>query len=206
MDLDFSKLNELLNMNISEDKEKEPSKTPPKTPLKQNGYKSTLLDKNALQGQIEGVKGVSILQKKADDNKAERERARNIYREYQNHIKVSSQLQTEIVKGVQHGDDIYSLFLKAIHVISLMTSNKAFYSQIQSDIKAIYGAGLLEHKLLEIEITEVQERLERLNDAKQRNTESDDSLKRIDNAIKAHEERINLLKSMIEKGGESLTA
>ena len=87
-----------------------------------------------------------------------------------------------------------------------MTSNKVFYSQIQNDLRAIYGAGLLEPKLLEKELEEVQERLERLREAKQRNTEPADSLKKIDNAIKAHEERATILKDMIDKGGESLTA
>ena len=93
-----------------------------------------------------------------------------------------------------------------IRAISLMTSNKVFYNRTQNDLRAIYGAGLLEPKLLEMELEEVQERLERLKEARKRNTEPADSLKRIDNAIKAHEKRITILKDMIDKGGESLTA
>lgn len=206
MELDFSKLDKLSFLDFVEVEEKEPSKMPSETILEQEEYKAPLIDKNALQGQLDSLQGIPILQRKADANEAEKERAREVYREYQNNIKLSSQLQTEILKGVKQGEDIYSLFLKAVQAISLMTSNKVFYSQTQNDLRAIYGAGLLEPKLLEMELEEVQERLERLREARKRNTEPADSLKRIDNAIKAHEKRITILKDMIDKGGESLTA
>lgn len=89
-----------------------------------------------------------------------------------------------------------------------MTSNTAFYSQLEDDIKAIYGAGLLEPKPLELELEEVQGRLERLIEASKRGTETADSLQRIERAIQAHKQRATELKGMIEKaqGGESLTA
>ena len=46
--------------------------------------------------------------------------------------------------------DIYSLFLKAVKAISLMTSNTVFYSQLEGDIRAIYGHGLLDPLPLQI--------------------------------------------------------
>ena len=202
MELDFSKLNNLAFMDFTElPPEKQPSKTPLEPFLGAEEYKTPPKEENALEG-------IPILQRQADANKADRERALAVYREYQSNIKVSSQLQTDILKGAKRGEDIYSLFLKAVQAISLMTSNTVFYSQLNDDIRAIYGAGLLEPKPLELELEEVQGRLERLIEASKRGTETADSLQRIERAIQAHKQRATELKGMIEKaqGGESLTA
>lgn len=207
MELDFTKLNSLAFAGFTEiPPEKQPSKTPSEPFLEDGRYKTPPEEENALQGQIEGLQGISNLQREADSIKEERERAKAVYREYQKNIKTSGQLQTALLKGARQGEDIYSLFLKAVKAISLMTSNKAFYSQIEDDIKTIYGAGLLELKPLELELEEVEGRLQRLREAHQRETEPADSLQRIASAIKAHEQRATQLKGMLAQGGESLTA
>ena len=97
------------------------------------------------------------------------------------------------------GEDIYSLFLKAVKAISLMTSNTVFYSQLEGDIKSIYGAGLLEPEPLKIEIQETQERLQRLQKALERDTEPADSKQRIERAIQAHKDRISQLQGLIKE-------
>ena len=97
------------------------------------------------------------------------------------------------------GEDIYSLFLKAEKAISLMTSNTVFYSQLEGDIKSIYGAGLLEPEPLKIEIQETQERLQRLQKALERDTEPADSKQRIERAIQAHKDRISQLQGLIKE-------
>lgn len=208
MELDFSKLNNLAFMDFKElPPEKQPSKTPLEPFLETEGYKTTPKEENALEGQINGLEGIPILQRQADANKADRERALAVYREYQSNTKVSSQLQTDILKGAKRGEDIYSLFLKAVQAISLMTSNTVFYNQLNDDIRAIYGAGLSEPQPLKLELEEVQTRLEKLREASKRETEPADSLQRIEKAIQAHEQRATQLREMIAKaqGGESLT-
>lgn len=209
MELDFTKLNSLAFLDFAETlPEKQPSKTPLETLLEPEVYKRPLEEENALQGLTGGLQGISILQREADTIKQERERAVAVYGEYQKNIKLSEQLQTDILKGAKRGEDIYSLFLKAVQAISLMTSNTVFYRQLNDDIRATYGAGLLEPKPLELELEEVQGRLQRLREARQRNTEPADSLQRIERAIQAHEDRARQLKALIAKtqSGESLTA
>lgn len=207
MELDFTKLNSLAFAGFTETPtEKQPSKTPLEPLLEDGQYKTPPEEENALQGQIEGLQGISTLQREADSIKEERERAKAVYKKYQQNIKTSGQLQTALLKGARQGEDIYSLFLKAVKAISLMTSNTAFCSQLEDDIKAIYGAGLLEPKPLELELEEVEGRLQRLREASQRGTEPADSLQRIASAIQAHEQRATQLKSMMAQGGESLTA
>lgn len=209
MELDFTKLNRLAFMGFTETPpEKQPSKTPLEPLLEDGQYKTPSEKENALQGLTEGLEGIPILQRQAHANKAEKERAFAVYEEYQKNRKLSGQLQTDILKGAKRGEDIHSLFLKAVQAISLMTSNTVFYSQLEGDIRAIYGAGLSELKPLERELEEVQTRLEKLREAKKRETEPADSLQRIERAIQAHEDRVRQLTALITKaqGGESLTA
>ena len=51
-----------------------------------------------------------------------------VYREYQENIRRSSELQNDIMKGLKAGDDLRALFLKACKAIALMTSNSLFYT------------------------------------------------------------------------------
>ncbi|NCA67980.1 MAG: hypothetical protein EOM87_07955 [Clostridia bacterium] len=158
---------------------------------------------NHSQGLKEGVEGIRKLQWEADRQNQEIERNLEVYGTYQNNIKVSGTLQAEILKGARNGESIYSLFLKAAKAISLMTSNSTFYSQLQADITAIYGAGLLEAIPLEMELTAVQERLQRLREAETREPQKAS----IQAAIKAHEQRAEQLQALLQRNErESPTA
>lgn len=144
---------------------------------------------------------LSVLQRKSDANKAEREDCRRICESYQNSIKISSQLQTEILKGLKTGEDIYSLFLKAAQAIGLMTGNEVFYRQAEADMRAVYGRGLQYRQPLQNELQSTQERLQRLLRAEQEE-QPPDSLERIRAAIKAHRVAIEQLEGMISESGE----
>jgi len=132
MELDFTRLNSLAFIA---------PKKPSETQKGEGEYKTPIEAKKPLETLTEGLEGINKLQREADRKKQDIDRSLAIYREYQQNIKTSSQLQTEILKGARAGEDIYSLFLKACKAISLMTSNTVFYSQIEGDIRAIYGQG-----------------------------------------------------------------
>ena len=87
MELDLTRLNSLAFMDFTGKKEapKKPSET-----------------------LTEGVEGINKLQREADRKKQDIDRSLAICREYQQNIKTSSQLQTEILKGARAGEDIYS--------------------------------------------------------------------------------------------------
>lgn len=132
------------------------------------------------------------------DTQREREdhrRSLEVYKTYQENIKTSSQLQTDILKGLKAGEDVYSLFLKAAKAIALMTSNSLFYSQAEADLIAIYGRGLQEKPPLQRELQEAQKRLQRLLEAEQRE-QPPDSKERIHRAIEAHRKTIAELETM----------
>ena len=189
MELNLDRLN---GLRFADFQEKQPSKTPTDELLGAEEYKTSAEQEHALKRQIEGL---GALQRKADQNKAEIDRNLEVYRTYQENIKRSEQLQTDILKGARAGEDIYSLFLKAVQAISCMTSNKTFYSQLEEDIKTIYGRGLQEPAPLKLELMDTQKRLDRLREAEQREPNID-SIKR---AITAHQNRIAELEKQIAK-------
>lgn len=153
-----------------------------------------------VQGQINGLEREQAKQLFLQATREQEDHRRNleVYRTYQENIKTSSTLQTQILKGLKAGEDVYSLFLKAAKAISLMTSNSVFYSQTEEDLKAIYGRGLQEKPPLQIELEEVQGRLQKLIEADKREKDGD-SKERIQRAIQAHKNKATELREMIEK-------
>lgn len=129
---------------------------------------------------------------------ADHRKTLDIIRAYQSNIKTSSKMQNEIMQGLSAGEGIYSLFLKAMKAISLMTDNELLYNQAKNDIIAIYGEGLLEKPPLEQELKATQERLERLQEAEKREASIDET-QRIKRAIEAHKRRAEQIQSLIEK-------
>lgn len=180
--------------------QKRPSKTPLETILEGGQYKTITEPKKPAEAPPEGLEGQQAkgLYLQAKREAAEKQRTLDIFREYQENIKRSGQLQTEILKGVKAGENVYNLFLKAVKAISLMTSNSLFYSQIEADTRAIYGAGLNYKPPLQHELQDTQERLQRLLEAEKRE-QPPDSRERIRAAIKAHRAAIERLEDMIAK-------
>lgn len=121
----------------------------------------------------------------------------DIYKKYQENTIKSSELQTAILKGLNAGEDITTLFLQAAKAISLMTNNEVFYSQAEESITAIYGAGLHKEAPLNIELSAVEERLFLLEEAALWNEGGE--LMRIQRAIEAHQNRVEKLRKLIEE-------
>lgn len=199
MELDLTRLNNLAFADFKREQEKKQAPESPTEPRKASGeYETIAGDKKPLETLVEGLQGIHKLQRQADAKKMDIDRSLAICKEYQQNIKTSSQLQTEILKGAKAGESVYSLLLKACKAISLMTSNSVFYSQLEGDIRAIYGQGLLDPLPLQIELQETQERLTRLREALNREIEPD-AKDRIQRAVKAHEAKIADLESLIQR-------
>ena len=199
MELDLTRLNNLAFADFKREQEKKQAPESPTEPRKASGeYETIAGDKKPLETLVEGLQGIHKLQRQADAKKMDIDRSLAICKEYQQNIKTSSQLQTEILKGAKAGESVYSLLLKACKAISLMTSNSVFYSQLEGDIRAIYGQGLLDPLPLQIELQETQERLTRLREALSREIEPD-AKDRIQRAVKAHEAKIADLESLIQR-------
>lgn len=185
--------------------EKQAPESPTEPLLRAGEYKTITEPQKPAERLTEGLEGQQAKKLYLDTQREreDRQRSLEVYRTYQENIKTSSQLQTEILKGLKAGEDVYSLFLKAAKAISLMTSNRLFYSQIEADTRAIYGEGLQEQAPLQCELAEVQKRLTRLKEAQAEELEHD-SRERIGRAIQAHEAKIAQLQGKIDRANNSI--
>ena len=180
-----------------------PEKQAPESPVEPflgAGEKTLTEPQKPVDGLTEGLEGQQAkkLYLDAQREREDHQRSLEAYRAYQENTKRSEQLQSEILKGIKAGEDVYSLFLKAAKAISLMTSNSVFYSQIEDDTRSIYGRGLNYKPPLQNELQDTQKRLQRLLEAEQREADTD-SRERIKRAVKAHREHIAELEAMIAR-------
>lgn len=185
--------------------EKQPSKTPSEPILDTGVYKTITEAKKPAKRLTEGLEREQTKTLIIDHRRAEEDHRRSleVYKAYQENIRTSGQLQTEILKGIRSGESVYNLFLKATKAISLMTSNSLFYTQIEADTRAIYGEGLQEQAPLQSELEEVQKRLTRLKESQAGELERD-SRERISRAIAAHEAKIAQLTEKIKWANNSI--
>ena len=210
MDLDFTWLTQITQETAKRDfesipTEKRPSKMPTDGILSEGEYKDTHAEEKPPESQETPVEGMGRLQRREAEKKADHERSARVYSEYQENIKRSGQLQTEILKGARAGEDPYSLLLKAVDAIARMTSNPLFYEQVRADLVAIHGEALLAPIPLAWELEAAQERLEKLQSALERETDPDDR-QRIQAAINAHRADIDRLRGLTDQTQQSKLA
>lgn len=196
MPLDFTKFN---NIALN------PSKTPRKQLFGAEEGKLLPNDINALirpkKEPLDDLDKVALA--KPEKEKKEYSNTIEVYKRYQNNIKLSKGLLSEILQGTKEGEDICNLFLKAVRYISYMTGDMLFYDQIKNDIKAVYGEALLEKMPLEWELEEVEKRLSMITNALKRPLDPD-VRQRIQKAREAHENKKARLEKYVDKELNSL--
>lgn len=177
MELDFSILDTLKTS---------PQNAPERTKTEPVGKSATDEEKRS-----EGLSGASerVSLVRLERDKEERARLRETYSQLQENIKASGGLRADILKGARAGVDATTLFLSAVKCISLMTGDTVFSSQIEDDMRAIYGEGLLEPVPLQRQLQEVEERLGKLQHSLTREGISPHDRQRIQNAVQAHQKK-----------------
>lgn len=126
------------------------------------------------------------------------DRAREVYKSYQNNIRAAGNLRADILKGLRAGEAAEGLLLKACKTISLMTGDTVFNKQAEQDLIAIYGEGLGAEKPLEYKLNQVQKRLKNMQQAIERGLEPDDK-RRVKAAIAAHEAEEKRIQSLLDR-------
>lgn len=188
MELDFSKLFDLQNaateghtdgfcvevVNVEQD-----SKTVPE-------------DTQSAQDKTE--QAIDLLLAYREQQEA-REQTRRIYAEYQDNTRRAGTGRTNIIKGLQEGQDVCILFLEAVDVIGSMTGDADFPRRVRAELEAVHGIGLGEEQPRRMALDAIQGRLHRLTEAARRETDPGE-LQRINGAIKAHRAALDRLNSM----------
>ena len=111
------------------------------------------------------------------------------YQAYQQNIRRSEVLQSELIKGAKAGESPYRLLLKACEAISLMTGSDVLRKEVETSLLSVYGFSLGEKEPLQIELENTQRRLEQISEAMAR-TEDSTLRHGMDLAIRAHRKRI----------------
>lgn len=199
MELDFSKLNKLGLLDF-EDIEEAPETAPEATETEPEGEVPTL-DFKALETATTAPEGQELAFIKLTREQEDRARLQEAYRDYQSNIKNAGELRSQILKGARAGEAPIALLLKACQCISSMTGERLFSEQVEQDLIAVYGEVFLEPVPLEWELDGVKDRLDRLQQALQRETKTEDR-QRIQKAIEAHSKKAVELEELLRKAEE----
>ena len=136
----------------------------------------------------------SPLERQQAQTKEDQERAFDVYKQDQQNIMLTGQLDTEIIKGLQAGEPLPSLFLKAMKAFYLCKGAENALPIIEDTLLTVYGTGLKEAEVIAMQADQIQQRLDNLRRAYTA-AYTDSDRKRLQQAIRAHENR---LKSTIE--------
>lgn len=104
--------------------------------------------------------------------------------------------RTAILKGLQAGKDIYTLFVAACDTISAVTGDTVFSTQAREIIRDVYGKALGEKSPLRAELDAVERRAERIR----RSMEQEDDARARENmgrALRAHQREAAQLREKI---------
>ena len=126
-------------------------------------------------------------------------RQAEVYRAYQDAIKSSGRLVTAITNGIRAGEDPARLLLLACEAIGNMTGDGGYYERTRQDIIDVYGVGLMQPVLLELELENIKQRLAMLTRPE---LDNEPNRQNIDAAITAHRQRATVLETMIVAAGE----
>ncbi len=122
-----------------------------------------------------------------------RQQALEVYAYYQDNIRKTELLSTEILKGLQSGEPLAKLFLKAVRALSLCTNNKVEYDIVEDTLLTVYGLAFRDDDVMGLSAEKVSRRLERLNVALN-SVENESERCRIQQAIQAHQKALDKLK------------
>ncbi len=128
----------------------------------------------------------STLEREQDRQKQELLKAHEVYAAYQSNTRKAEQITIDISKGLQRGENLAALFLKAVECISLLTDNRVLYSTSKSTIQTVYGIALHERAAADLTAAAVTDRLDKLRQSEHEIT--DEAAKsRLQQAIREHE-------------------
>lgn len=124
------------------------------------------------------------LQRQQEHEKAVTASAADAYRQYQENIRRAGGLRTDIIRGLEAGENPYKLLYLAAECIGSMTGEtKVFADAVKGRITEIYGDALQVPQAAALELDDVRARLAMLRRPELKHTRN------IDAAIRAHEQR-----------------
>ena len=108
-------------------------------------------------------------------------------------------VKTEFLGMIHAAKSPFDILMVLAKYLEETTHEEGFAEKIKDNLRSIYGILLEEKKLLADELTEVQERLARIENALENPNFSEEEKKRIRFAIDLHEKNVKRLEAMIKQ-------
>lgn len=105
--------------------------------------------------------------------------------------------RTAILKGLQAGKDIYTLFVAACDTISAVTGDTVFSTQAREIIRDVYGKALGEKSPLRAELDAVEQRAERIRRSMEQEDIDARARENMGRALRAHQREAAQLREKI---------
>lgn len=110
---------------------------------------------------------------------------------------MQQKIKVDLLSMIQHGDDPYDIIYTFAQHLEDVSGERGYAQHIIDNIRTVYGVGLGEKKPLADEIKAIEARVERIKKSRESNDFSEAEYARMEFAIKAHENKILQLKSML---------
>ena len=186
--IDFSNINKLTGSQNAQN-------APTTNDSARGGKLFTHSDNGANRGNSDGL---GRLQREADRNGGEIQRARDVYNEYQHNILAASEAKNAILKGIDKGESLCALLLQAAEAIARTTNDSVFASVVKRKLIEVRGLGLGDPEALDVERQAIEQRLDNLRAAleRERGTEQESGIKW---AIRAHEQERQRIEKLLQQ-------
>ena len=125
----------------------------------------------------------------------EQDQEKTVYAEYQKNTTAAMALQAEVLTGLKTGRPLAELLLLALEALSRLTHTDTGLKQARDDLSAIYGYVLEEPGSVELEIRQLEERMEKMNEALKADDIPDSDKRVIEAAILAHQKAVRRLQN-----------
>ncbi len=97
----------------------------------------------------------------------------SVWKQYQENIRRSEELQHEIMRGAKEGEPLARLLEKCALAVSLMTGSEVFHDQVLRSLRAVYADALDDPGAVEMELEATRCRLGRIEQALTEETDAD---------------------------------
>lgn len=110
---------------------------------------------------------------------------------------MQEEIKMKLLDMIQQAASPFDIIYEVAHYLEDVSAERGYAQHIIDNIHTIYGIALEERKPLEDEIKDITARAEKIQQAIESGSYSEEENARLDFALKAHQRKINQLKEML---------
>jgi hypothetical protein len=110
---------------------------------------------------------------------------------------MQEEIKMKLLDMIQQAANPFDIIYEVAHYLEDVSAERGYAQHIIDNIHTIYGIALEERKPLEDEIKDITARAEKIQQAIESGSYSEEEKARLDFALKAHQRKINQLKETL---------